>query len=397
MNILSNKILLATALSAVCTIVQAQGYTVSQEKKRTSAAWELGVGGSLVNWNRVTVTGFKSGPGGYDYDLRNRHNFGGFHLYVARELNPWFYLDLQGTMGLPHRSPEIRNNKQQFMFMGGLGLQFRLSPLFESHWVEPYLRVGINYVHKDFDVVHTGKFKDDITGQASWLAKDTWNPKGRSEDKNNFFPITFGVGANAWLTDRFGLGVQGDYVMPLNKNLSRYVMASARVMWRIGGATKHPEPLTKYIEVERPVERVVERVVEKVVEKPTVIRLYDVITNVNFDFDKYTITPESEPLLDEAARILKEMPGENYFLITGFTDARGSDSYNITLSQNRARVIVEALEKRGVPTTMLKSRGVGKRATSVSTEDSDIVRRGDRKVTIERVTLLEYWNRLPKK
>ena len=396
MNTFCNKISLAIVMATACLTAQAQD-VASYEDTETSRAWELGIGGSLINWNRVTLNTFQSTPAGYEYDLRNHHFFGGVNIYAARELNPWFYLDLQGTVGLPQRLQDVNDNRQHFMFMGGLGLQFRLSPLFRARWVDPYLRVGMNYVHKDFDIVHKGKFANDITGQGAWLAHDTWNPNGRSKDSNSFFPVTLGVGVNAWFTNRFGIGVQGDYVMPLDKDLSRYVMGSVRLMWRIGGKSKHPAPITEYVEVLRPVERVVEKVVEKVVERPEVINLYDIITNVNFDFDKYTITPESEKLLDEAARILKEMPGDNKFLIPGFTDARGSDQYNITLSRNRANAVVEALEKRGVPTSMLKSRGVGKRATTMPAQEQDDVRRGDRKVTIERINLAEYWHKLPQK
>ncbi|GAK36751.1 OmpA protein [Bacteroides graminisolvens DSM 19988 = JCM 15093] len=35
-----------------------------------------------------------------------------------------------------------------------------------------------------------------------------------------------------------GLGLQGEYLMPLQKDLPRFVQVSARVMWRIGGKSK---------------------------------------------------------------------------------------------------------------------------------------------------------------
>lgn len=67
-----------------------------QDKK----AWEIGAGGSLINWSRVSVTGFQSTPDNYMYNLKANHLMGGANLYVARELNRWFYLDLQGTVGV---------------------------------------------------------------------------------------------------------------------------------------------------------------------------------------------------------------------------------------------------------------------------------------------------------
>ncbi len=35
------------------------------------------------------------------------------------------------------------------------------TPLFESQWVEPYLRVGVNYLHKNFASAYGGNFVDD--------------------------------------------------------------------------------------------------------------------------------------------------------------------------------------------------------------------------------------------
>ena len=85
------------------------------------------------------------------------------------------------------------------------------------------------------------------------------------------------------------------------------------------------------------------------------------------------------------------------FLITGYTDARGSATYNIGLSRRRAAAVVEALEKRGVPSEMIKSRGVGKNISYAPVSESHIVREGDRKVTAEIVTKKEYWDFMPKR
>mgnify|MGYP000041816487 FL=1 len=102
------------------------------------------------------------------------------------------------------------------------------------------------------------------------------------------------------------------------------------------------------------------------------------------------ITSESEITLDKIADLLKSYP-DNNFLITGYTDARGSDNYNIDLSKRRAKAVYSALLKRQVPQHMLKWRGVGYHASSVPASGPDKVRMGDRKVSIERVTNSDYW------
>ena len=98
-------------------------------------------------------------------------------------------------------------------------------------------------------------------------------------------------------------------------------------------------------------------------------------------------------MLDEVARLLMKFP-ENKFMVSGHTDARGSDAYNERLSQARAKAVFEALLKRGVPESMLCYRGFGKRTALVPVQADDNIRRGDRKVVIERVTWEPLWNYL---
>lgn len=384
-----------TAVAQENTSLPPQSTEQQSNTDKPRRAWEVGLGGSLVNWNRVAISGFESRPDQYFYNLRTDHLMGGVNLYLARELNRWFYLDLQGTLGLA-KDHTAAKSKYNHMYMGGVGLQWRLSPLFRSQYVEPYLRVGANYLHKDFHAVTAGTFEDDPTGQASWESSDVWNPKGSAKDKSSFFPLSFGAGVNAWLNNSLGLGLQGEYLMPVQKDLPRFAQITLRVMWRIGGRSKQPAPVVEYVTVEKPVEveKIVERVVEKEVRVPAEPQICEVFDNVNFEFDKYTLTAESEAVLDRAAQLLKQYDGQ-HFLITGYTDARGSSDYNLTLSQKRAQTVVEALIKRGVSAGMLKARGVGLKAVSMPADETDSARMGDRKVTIERVTNLEYWNKLP--
>lgn len=64
--------------------------------------------------------------------------------------------------------------------------------------------------------------------------------------------------------------------------------------------------------------------------------------NVNFDFDKATITADSQFVLDEIANTLARFT-DTMFLVAGYTDAKGSDEYNEELSRARAKAVYEAL------------------------------------------------------
>ena len=117
----------------------------------------------------------------------------------------------------------------------------------------------------------------------------------------------------------------------------------------------------------------------------------ELFNNIYFDFDKATITPESHEVLDKIADILKGDTAKRY-LVTGYTDAWGSAEYNMNLSRRRVSAVVQELENRGVPADMMKYRGVGKKVSYAPTEASVEVRRGDRKVGIEIITNMDYWN-----
>ncbi len=108
------------------------------------------------------------------------------------------------------------------------------------------------------------------------------------------------------------------------------------------------------------------------------------LSDILFNFDKATIRPESNPKLDAAAEIIKSSNGGT-FLLTGHTDKKGSESYNLKLSQKRAAAVVQALEARGVNNNQLKSKGVGEAEATVAESASNAERLKDRKVVVSAV------------
>jgi outer membrane protein OmpA-like peptidoglycan-associated protein len=55
-----------------------------------------------------------------------------------------------------------------------------------------------------------------------------------------------------------------------------------------------------------------------------------------FDFDSAEILPQARPSLDELSKALSPKLAGGTFLIAGHTDAKGSNAYNLALSQRRA-------------------------------------------------------------
>ena len=79
---------------------------------------------------------------------------------------------------------------------------------------------------------------------------------------------------------------------------------------------------------------------------------------VYFDSGKAIIKPRSFKLLNEVAQVLKSNKTME-ILVEGHTDSRGSDSYNLRLSDSRANAVKEYMIGQGIPVERLKSMGFG--------------------------------------
>lgn len=358
---------------------------VTTFSQTSSKAWELGVGGTVMQFNRVSFSNFEDlGENGYRFGLKLDQVVWGGHIYAARELNKHFYLDLQSSVGTLKQL-----DQQKYLFSGGLGLQWRLGEYFHSSYIDPYLRVGGNYLHKDFSLNYVGTtgLSDD---QMSWILENQSNKSGT--DRNNMFTASAGVGINMWMNDRLGIGLEGNYhVMPY-KNVANSLQGTVRLIWRIGGRTKKPAAEPVYIE------RIVEREVEIVKEVPVEVpgpqeKIYVLLSNIHFDFDKNDLKPEYDTTINDIADIIRNN-GDKYYLITGYTDVKGSSSYNMNVSRERAHSVYKALIGKGISPSRLKYRGVGSAVSSASTSAPNNVREGDRKVTIEIITNRDYWKYL---
>ena len=74
---------------------------------------------------------------------------------------------------------------------------------------------------------------------------------------------------------------------------------------------------------------------------------YFVLNNVYFDFDKYSLLPQSFCELDSLYSILSGI--KNFkVIIQGHTDSMGTAQYNTVLSENRARAVASYLVQKGI-------------------------------------------------
>jgi outer membrane protein OmpA-like peptidoglycan-associated protein len=82
------------------------------------------------------------------------------------------------------------------------------------------------------------------------------------------------------------------------------------------------------------------------------------LNNIYFDFDKFDLKPESFVELDRVYKFLTDNPEVN-IEISAHTDSKGSDEYNLELSQKRAESVVAYLVSKGVNTSRLTPKGYG--------------------------------------
>ena len=83
-----------------------------------------------------------------------------------------------------------------------------------------------------------------------------------------------------------------------------------------------------------------------------------VIENIYFDFNKSSVKKESELSLNKIVEVLTNNPNMS-ITINAHTDSKGSETYNQTLSESRAKAAYQYLLKKGIPATQLTYKGFG--------------------------------------
>ena len=98
-------------------------------------------------------------------------------------------------------------------------------------------------------------------------------------------------------------------------------------------------------------------VIAKAAPAPVPVVVAPMKETIFFDFDKYNIKASEQPKITKIAGWMKD-PKANA-LVIGYTDPFGTDKYNMSLSERRARSAKDALVKAGVPANKitLEARG----------------------------------------
>ncbi|MCZ8215804.1 MAG: OmpA family protein, partial [Cyclobacteriaceae bacterium] len=102
------------------------------------------------------------------------------------------------------------------------------------------------------------------------------------------------------------------------------------------------------------------------------------LKNIYFDFDKTTLKRESFTELDKVVDFLKQNSTVE-IEISGHTDGKGSDDYNLNLSQGRSQSVVDYIISKGIESYRLTAHGYGE-SKPIDSNDTEEGRANNRRV-----------------
>lgn len=111
-----------------------------------------------------------------------------------------------------------------------------------------------------------------------------------------------------------------------------------------------------------------------------------VLDNIYYDLNKYNIRSDAAIELDKLVQILKDNPSVKIEL-SSHTDARATDAYNMTLSQNRAESAVTYLISKGIEEDRMIAKGYGERELIVPNAKTEEEHQRNRRTEF---TILSY-------
>lgn len=125
-------------------------------------------------------------------------------------------------------------------------------------------------------------------------------------------------------------------------------------LFNFGGTPNEVERFTLYVlEMESMKQEIEASEMFEAINKDGFIALY-----INFETGKSDIKSESQPIVDQIVEMLKQNP-DLKISVEGHTDNVGSDKSNQSLSENRAKSVMNALISGGIDKSRLSSKGWG--------------------------------------
>ncbi|MYY27365.1 OmpA family protein [Elizabethkingia anophelis] len=101
-------------------------------------------------------------------------------------------------------------------------------------------------------------------------------------------------------------------------------------------------------------------------------------STINFDFNSANLTATAKDNLDKLITVFKNNPDTN-INVSGYTDNKGSDSYNVNLSEKRANSVINYFVANELDKGRFIAKGMGK-SDPIATNDTEQGRAQNRRV-----------------
>lgn len=111
-----------------------------------------------------------------------------------------------------------------------------------------------------------------------------------------------------------------------------------------------------------------------------------------FGFDSATLQSDSKDNLSQLATSLKQYPDSD-IIIVGHTDSKGSEEYNLSLSNRRSDAAKTYLVSQGVPSSRIQAQGRGE-LEPIADNSLESGREQNRRVEVAIIASEEYVNRI---
>jgi outer membrane protein OmpA-like peptidoglycan-associated protein len=112
-------------------------------------------------------------------------------------------------------------------------------------------------------------------------------------------------------------------------------------------------------------------------------------SGILFGFDSAVLQSAARANLADLARVLAEDSEDYELLVAGHTDSSGAQAYNQTLSERRAAAASNFLATRGIPSSQIRTEGLGE-TEPVASNDSAQGESANRRVEIAIFASAEY-------
>lgn len=104
-------------------------------------------------------------------------------------------------------------------------------------------------------------------------------------------------------------------------------------------------------------------------------------STILFDYDSYQLQYDAREKLAEVSDVLIRYP-QTSIIVAGHTDSTGSDSYNQTLSEQRAQAVANELSRSGVQSYRISAVGYGE-SRPIASNSTEAGRQRNRRVELE--------------